>query len=113
LTVLRYVERNPVRAGLTDQAEAWQWSSAWRREHGDGEPRPLLSAWPVPRPRGWLEWVNDAQSLAEVEAVRACVNRGRPYGSEGWVRTTAARLGLAQTLRPRGRPRKEQPSPSA
>jgi putative transposase len=33
LTVLRYVERNPVRAGLVVSAEAWPWSSlaAWVR----------------------------------------------------------------------------------
>jgi putative transposase len=28
LTVLRYIERNPVRAGLVERAENWKWSSA-------------------------------------------------------------------------------------
>ena len=32
LTVLRYIERNPVRAGLVTRAEEWQWSSL--RERG-------------------------------------------------------------------------------
>ena len=27
LVVLRYIERNPLRAGLVDRAESWQWSS--------------------------------------------------------------------------------------
>jgi hypothetical protein len=31
LTVLRYVERNPVRAGLAEHAELWRWGSAWAR----------------------------------------------------------------------------------
>jgi putative transposase len=33
LTVLRYVERNPLRAGLVERAEDWPWSSlrAWRQ----------------------------------------------------------------------------------
>jgi putative transposase len=30
LTVCRYVERNPLRAGLVDRVEHWRWSSAWR-----------------------------------------------------------------------------------
>ena len=32
LTVLRYIEQNPVRAGLVTRAEEWRWSSAhaWR-----------------------------------------------------------------------------------
>lgn len=31
LTVMRYVERNPVRANLIDLAEEWQWGSAYAR----------------------------------------------------------------------------------
>lgn len=111
LTLLRYVERNAVRAGLVERAGAWRWSSLWRRAHGDTEPRPLLSDWPLPQPAGWAAWVDEPQTAREVEAVRACVSRGRPYGAEAWVKATADRLGLAQTLRPRGRPPKlEQPS---
>ena len=34
LTVLRYVERNPLRAKIVEQAEAWRWSSLWHRVHG-------------------------------------------------------------------------------
>src|SRR5262249_49194666 len=33
LTVCRYVERNPLRAGLVTQAETWRWSSLWHRVH--------------------------------------------------------------------------------
>jgi REP element-mobilizing transposase RayT len=35
-----------------------------------------------------------------------CAERGRPYGSAGWVEQTAERLGLGSWLRPPGRPRK-------
>ena len=27
---VRYIEENPVKAGLVTQAEDWRWSSAWR-----------------------------------------------------------------------------------
>jgi putative transposase len=53
-TVLRYVERNALRANLVDRAEEWRWSSLWRRQFGNAEARQLLSAWPLPRPRNWL-----------------------------------------------------------
>ena len=36
LTLCRYVERNPLRAGLVRRAERWRWSSLWRREFGGG-----------------------------------------------------------------------------
>jgi putative transposase len=105
LTVLRYVERNPVRAKLARRAEQWHWSSA--RFWQDETERPsYLTAGPVRRPRHWVDWVNQALTVEELEAVRRCVNRGAPFGSAGWVKKTSERLGLQSTLRPRGRPRK-------
>jgi putative transposase len=115
LTVLRYVERNPLRAGLVTRAERWRWASCRVRLHGPPQLAALLSEWPVEPPRDWLGWVNTPQTAAEEEAVRTCLRRGRPYGDQAWVRRTAQRLGLGHTLRPRGRPkgwRKHQPERS-
>jgi putative transposase len=104
LTVCRYVERNPLRAGLVRRAQDWRWGSLWRRQWGTAEERALLAAWPVERPRRWLAIVNAVQTAAEVEAVQAAIRRGRPVGSAAWVARAATRLGLEGTLRPRGRP---------
>src|SRR5205085_2239026 len=106
-TMCRYVERNALRAGLVRKAEAWRWGSLWRSLHEAPEDAPPLSPWPVPRPRDWLALVNQAQTAAEVEALRRSVRRGQPFGDAGWTQRTARELGLASTLRPRGRPRKE------
>ena len=105
-TVCRYVERNALRAGLVTRAEEWRWCSLYRRACGDPKARALLSEGPLPFPGGWVEEVNVPQTQAELDGVRACVLRGRPFGDEGWVRTMAERLGLLSTLRKRGRPRK-------
>jgi hypothetical protein len=43
----------------------------------------LLSTSPLDMPADWVGWVNGAQTAAEIEALRNCVNRGTPYGSEG------------------------------
>ena len=106
LTVVRYVERNALRAGLVDRAEEWRWSSLWRRERGDKKARAFLSEWPMNRPRNWVAWVNQPETEAELEVLRRSVQRGRPFGGETWVARMAKRLGLESTLRPRGRPRK-------
>jgi putative transposase len=108
LTVCRYVERNALRAGLVAKAEDWRWGSLWGRRHGDVESKALLSAWPVAIPANWLKFVNQPMREAELMDIRDCVNRGRPYGTEAWIRTAAARLGLESTLRPRGRPMKQR-----
>ncbi len=87
------------------RAENWRWSSLWRRLNGTGEDRQILSDWPLPRPRSWTQYVNQPQSEAELAALRRSLERGQPFGGERWVRSTAERLGLQSTLRPRGRPR--------
>lgn len=110
LTVCRYVERNALRAKLVKRAERWRWGSLWRHTYGDAKARALLSEWPIPRPRNWVERVNRPQTEAELEALRRAVNRGSPFGSPRWVERTVKRLGLESTLRPRGRPRRENGS---
>ncbi len=112
LTVCRYVERNPLRAGMVKRAEDWRWSSLGQREIGatvgPKAEQVALSDWPVDRPRRWVERVNEPQTIKELEALRACVNRGRPFGHEAWTQATAARLDLTHTFRSRGRPRKTE-----
>ena len=107
LTVLRYVERNPLRAGLVDRAEAWRWSSLALRAQ-DPPPR-LLAPCPVKLPRGWPTLVNRPQTDKEVQALRKSIERGAPLGSPLWQRRTATKLDLESTLRPRGRPRSIPP----
>ena len=106
LAVLRYVERNPLRASLCQTAEDWQFGSMWRRVFGDEKSRAILSDWPVPRPRLWKSIVNRLQNEKELEALRRCVKKGCPYGSDDFVTQSAARLQLEHTLRSRGRPLK-------
>jgi putative transposase len=104
--VARYVEQNTLRAGLTNRADQWRWSSVWRRQHGDAEAMDLLSDWPCPRPSNWLAMVNRRQKKSDLDSIRRSVCRGNPYGSERWVTQSAVRLGLEHTLRSIGRPKK-------
>ncbi|MBK8270429.1 MAG: transposase [Planctomycetes bacterium] len=84
LTVCRYVERNPLRAGMVKRAEAWRWSGLRRWLENDGEPV-KLAQWPVDRARGWLACVNRPQSAprkrrcgdALYEVSRMAVRHGR------------------------------------
>jgi putative transposase len=106
LTVCRYLERSPLRAKLVESAEAWRWCSMAKRVSGV-PPGWLLAVdkWPVDVPSDWLAWVNRVETARELEALRLCVKRSRPYGQERWQQRTARRLGLESTFRPRGQPR--------
>ncbi len=103
-TVLRYVERNPLRANLVKRAEDWSWSSlGWQPRGGE---RNFLDPGPLERPPDWAAAVNTPQTEAELDALRHSVRRGTPFGGEVWVERVAKQLGLEAALRPRGRPRR-------
>ena len=106
LTVCRYVERNPLRAGLVSRAEHWRWSSAWQGI--SAEPRPLMSAWPIPRPGNWLEWLNGSEAEAHLRSVRQAIARQTPFGNSEWRTDAAERLGLTSRFQGRGRPRRAE-----
>lgn len=105
--VVRYVERNALRAGLVARAENWRWGSLHHRLKPACGGLPCI--WPLPLPSDWTEYVNTPQTEAELEAIRRCVRRGSPYGNAIWGTEVAERLGLQSTLRRRGRPHKERP----
>jgi putative transposase len=104
-TVLRYVERNPLRARLVDDARDWRWSALHRRSQGDTDP-PLLSDWPIQRRRDWIKFVNQPQTAAEEEALKTSIHRSRPYGTPAWQERIATSLDLASCFRRPGRPKK-------
>lgn len=105
LTVLKYVERNAVRAKLASRAELWRWGSAWRRTCGTPAQRKPISESPTPLPSNYLEWVNTPELSEDVDTVRNSVNKGSPYGTESWVVKTCKQYGLNATLRKPGRPK--------
>ena len=107
LTVMRYVERNPVRAQFTPLAEDWLWGSAHARQQPLGECRWLAIPDDPALPRTWRSSVNRPETEAEVKALRTCIHRGLPFGDDRRVKSSVVRLGLECSTRPRGRPIKE------
>jgi putative transposase len=113
LPVLRYVEANPLRAGMVRDLADYPWSSY--PAHGRGQADALLS--PLPswlaaeaddrqRAAWWRQWVHAPQTDKEQSTVRQSAVSGRPFGDPDWTARTAAACGLALSSRSRGRPRK-------
>jgi putative transposase len=98
LTVIRYVVRNPVRAGLVAHSHEWPWSSLHFTD--------MIDPWPVERPMNVEQWVNEPLFDHELCRLRQCVNRQAPFGTPVWQQQMSTTFGLESTLRPRGRPRK-------
>jgi putative transposase len=102
LTLLRYVEANPLRANMVDAAQDWQWSSLGCAKSVSEK---LLDPWPVDRPRNWTALVNEPLAGDNLSRVKLSFERGRPLGNDPWTVRMAARLGVQYTLNPRGRPK--------
>jgi putative transposase len=101
---VRYVELNPVRAGLTAFAEQYPWSSA--RAHVEGRDDVLVQVAPMlERVPDWRAFLGEAADAA-VE-IRLHQSSGRPLGSDDFVEEIERRLGRDLKTRPRGRPRAE------
>jgi putative transposase len=109
LTLLRYVERNPLSATLARRAELWPYSSLHIRHSGSHKLHSLLSPWPIDAPSNWLDYVNRPLTDKELQRIQLSLERSRPFGSDTWTTRTAAALKLDHTLRNRGRP-KDQPA---
>ena len=104
LSVMRFVEGNPVRKGLVESADQWPWSS-----HGETigkKERRIVCPCPVELPPFWAEFVNSPILRTELSRLHACEWRQSPYGDPLWQYELCRKLGLESTIRPRGRPRK-------
>jgi len=106
LAVLRYVERNALRAKLVKKAETWKFCSLSRRLNGSIEQKKLLAEWPVSEPGDYLSLVNTHQPKEEEEKIRLSVVKGNPYGSESWSARVIKKFGIESTVRLPWRPKK-------
>jgi putative transposase len=112
LTAIRYVENNPVAAGLVADAGDWQWSSARSHLAGRLLPDDLLTDmsrtdlavgnWRGMLRYGWEAGDMDADGAAAHAAIEARLHTGRPLAAPEWVAHMEANSGRALAARKRG-----------
>lgn len=105
--VMRYVELNPVRAGLVKRAVDYPWSSA-RAHAGSGGRMALLdlaywsSRWSA---REWADCLAGGDVVDEEDRIRTVTHSGRPLGSDAYVAEWEERLGRKLVPGQPGRPK--------
>jgi putative transposase len=75
MTLMRYVEANPFRAGLIDRTGSWEWSSLWDRETGE---RDLLQPSGLWLPDDWRTIVTVPLQQQDLDRIRKPAKIGRP-----------------------------------
>ena len=106
LSLIRYVERNALKANLVKKAENWKWGSAWRRKFGTAKQKKLLSDWPVSEPENYLKWLNELQEKEVEQIIENSIQHSSPYGKDNWKNKIIKKFKLESTVRSVGRPKK-------
>ncbi len=85
LACTRYVESNPVRAGLVNKPEAWRWSSvgahAKRKDDILAQTKPLLAMIKSP----WKKFLSVDAQESEMTLFRKHERSGRPIGNNDFI----------------------------
>lgn len=111
---IRYVEVNPVRAGMVESAADWRWSSADAHITGE-DPWQIsdLAWWHANCPPDWWPQVlaSGYRDAAIAIRIREATHTGRPLGSDGFIRELE--LTVERPLRPGKRGPKSQATEQA
>ncbi len=91
---IRYVELNPVRAGLVESPERYRWSSAAAHLSGSDNSHLLdMAFWQQSGgAQTWQELLNTTATEGETKRLRSATYSGKPLGSEGFVKQAMAAL---------------------
>ena len=102
LAAMRYVEQNPVRAGLCKRPDQWRWSSIHANLAGrtDGlvdtrATRKVVS--------NWHEYTGSPVSAELQDSLRKCTRNGRPAGASKFIDDVEASIGKRVRKRKPGR----------
>ena len=117
LTCMRYIELNPVRAGLAASPELYRWSSYRRNGRGDDDPLlgehaiyTAMGREPAERQAAYRALFRAELDEHTVADIRAATHSGHLLAAEGVRRQAEASLGQPLGPAPRGRPPRKNKS---
>jgi len=108
----RYIELNPVRAGMVDDPAHYRWTSY--RTNALGQPDARLTPHPLYRGLGRDDKERQAAyralfsshvNAAAIDDIRLALNQGQPVGSARFHAKIEKMIGIRREAKPRGRPR--------
>jgi putative transposase len=107
----RYVERNPVRAGMVKNPSLWQWSSA--KVHCEMDTHDELEVsgffdYVGRAKKGWREFIEEPDDPDEVRKIRERTRKGRVLGADDFTEKLEKKLSRFLGLKPKGRPKKRR-----
>jgi putative transposase len=104
--VSKYIENNPVRAGIVKSPEDYPYSSA--RAHILGRKDPFLKEplFDINQRKEYQRFIRSEEDKKITEEIRKQTKLGKPLGDGGFLNALSEKLGHSLSFRPRGRPKK-------
>ena len=101
IAAMRYVELNPVRAGLTESPRRYRWSSA-RGNLGLSADALIDTCATRTVISNWREYLGEDEDLRQLDNLRKLTRVGRPGGSDSFVKSVEQETG--RSVRKQKRP---------
>jgi putative transposase len=103
----RYIEQNPVRAGMVEKAEDYPYSSAVAHIRGSKDAVLAEDLFTNESRQDYVALLRADVPMKEMELLRYATRTGRPFGTEGFVVEMENKLERRLLQRPKGRPKRE------
>jgi len=107
--VIRYMENNPIRAGIVKSAEKYRWSSAKAHIDNDIDKDDILTDYSeyLHEIRNWKEYLCEDSSQNKILTILKCTLNGRPAGNKQFIKELESKTERNLRIKPMGRPRRE------
>ena len=103
---VRYVENNPVRAGLVKKAEEYPYSSAAAHVSGQSDGIIDMVCYLVEETGNWGKYLREKEDEGTISSIRKNTMTGRPSGAEGFIKKLENKFGRRLRALSHGRPAK-------
>ncbi|MBW2045185.1 MAG: hypothetical protein JRI96_09940 [Deltaproteobacteria bacterium] len=104
--VLKYIEMNPVRAGMVEDAIDYPWSSAAYHLQGK-EDRMILADCIHDSAFSYKEFFYEDERMEDLKTIRIATKQGKAWGQEAFLKKLAHMYDRVVVPQTRGRPRKK------
>jgi len=107
IAAVRYVENNPVRAGLVSKPCEWKWSTARMHCGFDGHEEWLGDIFKLIdcTQNSWKELLGQSENTGDIDFIRKCTKVGRPIGGKDFIVRIEDQYKIRFPSLVRGRPR--------
>ncbi|GAX62655.1 transposase and inactivated derivative [Candidatus Scalindua japonica] len=103
--VVKYIEMNPVRAGIVKKPELWDWSSASEHIKGEHDGKINLHKWSKEDREQYMELILDEKNENNI---RKATSTGRPLGGVNFFEKLRGILNRDLSRKKGGRPRNKK-----